>query len=299
MRRWSKTALLVLALLLATLSPVQGTPAKKSFRIVLVPERNIFEQQRKYRALCDYICSQLPFTVKFEVLKGYRDVLHVLKDGEAEGAFMGSFVAAFGIENFGFVPLVRPVWPSGDSHYSSYVFKRAGLPITRDLATWKGRSFVFVSPHTSAGYFFPLALLKDYGVDEPAAFFSGIRFSGSHDAAVWMVANDMAEMGAAKNTVFEEYVKRKPELGEKIEILYTGGHYPDSTLLVRAGVSREAREAFRTVFLRMASHSEGMESLKMFGAMRFVTAEKEDYKDVRKVVEQSGHHLNDVSLMDD
>ncbi len=298
MKRWSKAAALIVVALSIWISVAQAASVKKSFRIVLVPERNIFEQQRKYQNLCDYACEQLPLNITFEVLQGYKEVLLAVKEGKADGAFMGSFVAAYGIDNYGLIPLVRPVWPSGESHYSSFIFKRSGLPVTRDIATWKGRSFVFVGPHTSAGYFFPLSLLRSYGVVEPGEFFSRIQFAGSHDAAVWMVANDIVDIGVAKNTVFKELIKRKPELGERVEILYTGGHYPDSTLVVRADMAVEIRESMRTVFLRMDSQSEGLEVLKMFGALKFMNTSSGEYDEVRQVVKGSGYEMRTMKLLD-
>ena len=170
--------------------------------------------------------------------------------------------------------------------------------MTREIATWKGRSFVFVSPHTSAGYFFPLSLLRNNGVKEPGEFFSNVLFAGSHDAAVWMVANGIAEIGAAKNTIFREFIKRKPELGEKVEILYTGGQYPDSTLVVRAEIAREVRESLRTVFLRMDSQPEGLEVLKMFGALKFVRTTPDEFSGVRQVVQGSGYEINNLRLLE-
>ena len=298
MKKWSKAAVLIFALLLTGSGPVLAANGDELLRIVLVPERNIFEQQRKYQNLCDYMGKLLPMEFRFQVLKGYREVLSALKEGKAGGAFMGSFVATYGIDNYGLIPLVRPVWPSGESHYSSYIFKRSGLPVTRDITTWKGRSFVFVGPHTSAGYFFPLSLLWKNGVKEPGEFFSGVQFAGSHDAAVWMVANDLADLGAAKNTVFKEYVNRRPELGDKLEILYTGGHFPDSTLVVISDLHQELREAIRTVFLRMDSHREGREVLKMFGAMKFVNTSPVEFADVRRTAAQSGSDVTSMKILD-
>jgi len=298
LKRWSRGAVLFIAILLAWSGTPVAAGGDEPVRIVLVPERNIFEQQRKYQNLCDYMGRLLPVDFRFEVLKGYREVLLALKEGKAEGAFMGSFVATYGIDNFGFIPLVRPVWPSGDSHYSSYIFKRTGIPVTRDIATWKGRSFVFVGPDTSAGYFFPLGLLRENGVPEPGEFFSAVRFAGSHDAAVWMVANGLAAMGAAKSTVFDEYVKRRPELGEKVEILYKGGHFPDSTLVVRADLPQELREAIRAVLLRMEDQRGGQEVLKMFGAMRFIDTSPAEFSDVRWTVARSGSDTNSMKILE-
>ncbi|MDF1534996.1 MAG: phosphate/phosphite/phosphonate ABC transporter substrate-binding protein [bacterium] len=298
MKRLRRIAVLALGAFLLTASlSWAAAEGKITLRILLVPERNIFEQERKYQYLRDYTSSLLPMDVRFEVLGGYGEVIRALDERRADGAFLGSFVAALGIENHGLVPLIRPEWPSGETFYRSYIFKRSGTPITRDVSTWKNRSFVFVSPYTSAGYFFPLALLKKAGVNEPAEFFSSIQYSGSHDAAIWMVANDMVEMGAAKNTIYEELLQKKPELAGKIEILYSGGHFPDATLCMKAETPDEVREAMRSVFLRMSSSKEGQEVLKMFGAARFVPASTGDFGEVREVVKESGHILKQMKIL--
>ncbi len=298
MKRWINTPVFLLVILFVWTAAAQAAQAKKPFRIVLVPERNIFEQQRKYQNLCEYTCNMLSLDISFEVLKGYKEVLLAMKEGRAEGAFMGSFVAAYGIHNYGFIPIVRPVWPSGESHYSSYIFKRSDLPVTRDIASWKGRSFVFVGRHTTAGYFFPLSLLRSNGVRDTDEFLSRIHYAGNHDAAVWMVANAMADIGAAKNTVFNEFIKRKPELGEKIELLYDSGRYPDSTLVIRGDLRQELREAIRTVFLGMSSSQDGREVLKKFGALKFVITSPDEYGSVKQVIKGSGHDISHMGLLD-
>lgn len=298
MRKWSRAAALVLVLLLLGGAVAEAAAGRKDFRVVLVPERNIFEQQRRYRRLCDYICTMLPVDFTFEVLKGYKDVLFALKEGKADGAFMGSFVAAYGIDNFDFVPLARPVWPTGRSHYSSYIFKTSGIPVSRDISTWKGRSFVFVGPNTSAGYYYPLAFLRKSGIREPGEFFANIQFAESHDTAVWMVANGLADIGAAKDTVFLDFTKRKPDIGEKVEILYTGGRFPDLTLVTRADLPEEVRESIRNVFLAMNSSPEGKEVLKMFGAVKFVKTTSDDYSDVRQTLKDGGYDIRAIRSLE-
>ncbi|UCG39088.1 MAG: phosphate/phosphite/phosphonate ABC transporter substrate-binding protein [bacterium] len=298
MRPSTRGALLTLLVGVLLATPAAAAGNRKVIRVVLVPERNIFEQERKYRSLCDYACEQMPMNVRFEVLKGCREVLMALADGKADAGFLGSFVGAYGMDKFGLIPLLRPEWADGESYYSSYVFKRKEVPATREISTWRGLSMVFASPHTSAGYFYPLALLRSEGIEEPGDFFSTITFSGSHDAAIWMVANGMADLGAVKNTIYEELSRRKPEMMANLEVLYTGGRFPDSTLMVTPAMTTEVREAMRTVFLRMGSQDQGLEVLRQFGARRFVAAATEDFGEVRKVVADSGHRLSDLQVLE-
>ena len=294
MKKWSKCSAFLLLFLMLGTTAAKAADGRKEFRVALVPERNIFEQQRRYRSLCDYICTMIPVEFTFEVQKGYKDVLFALKEGKVEGAFMGSFVATYGIDNFGFIPLVRPVWPTGKSHYGTYIFKTSGIPVSRDLTTWKGRSFIFVGPNTSAGYYYPLALLRKGGVRVPGEFFSNIQFVESHDTAVWMVANGLADIGAAKDTVYNDFTKRKPAVGENVEILYTGGRFPDLTLVTKADLPQEIRESIRSVFLAMNSNQEGKEVLKMFGALEFINTTQDEYDEVRQTVKDSGYDIKAI-----
>jgi phosphonate transport system substrate-binding protein len=297
-KMWIRSLCLVLfAVVLAGGTAVYAKDTSpREFRIVLVPERNIFEQERKYRVLCDYMCARLGVEMTFEVLKSYNDVMVALEEGEADGGFLGSFLAVHGIVKHGLVPLVRPEWLSGDSHYSSYVFKRKGSPITRDITTWKGRSIALASRHTSAGFFFPLALVRNEGIKDLEEFFSEVQLSGSHDASIWMVANGLADLGAAKNTVFDETMQRKPGLRERVEILHSGGHYPDSTLVLSEKVPPALVERIRSVFLGMSDSADGREVLKRFKANRFIPSPVEDYKDVLEVVKAAGYDIEKVKV---
>ncbi len=295
MRKFPRTLCLALILLTGPF-PARAVSGGDFLRIVSAPERNLFVQERQFQVLCEYVCSHLPVPMKVEVLESYRAVLNALSAGEAHGGFLGSFSGAYGIEKFGLVPLVRPQWLSGETHFRSYVFTRSGLSLTRDVGTWKGAPIVFVSPLTTSGYFFPLALLRRAGITEPGTFFSRVQFSGSHDAAIWMVANGMADLGAVKGTIFEESLLNRPDMKKKLKVLYKGGQFPDSTLMVAPGVPREVREALRTVFLRMADNPEGVASLRKFGARKFVRATREDYASVRSVVKECGYDLADLEI---
>ena len=301
MRKCSSFIVLILAalLIMKPFPAIAGEGGIRTLRFILVPERNIFRQEEKYRKLCDYLCSHLsPVKVLFEVAKSYEEVMSQMEDGRAQGGVLGSFLAVHGMEKHGFVPLVRPVWLSGDSYYRSYVFKKTGSGLTRDISTWKGKSIAMANRSTSAGFFFPMALVKTGGIDDPEAFFSKLFFTGSHDASIWMVAKGLADLGAAKNTVFDETMKIKPELGGQVEILYSGGHFPDDTVTVIREVPSALREKIIEVFLHMDATAEGREVLKRFGARRFIPSPPADYADVIKIVKAGGFDLQKLKVVE-
>ncbi len=268
----------------------------QTLRIALVPERNVFEQERKYRILCDYLCGKVGLTFEFEVMRDYEDVMLAIETNQVAGGVLGSFLMAHGMARHGFVPLARPVWKTGESTYSSYIFKQSGAPLTKDVSTWRGKSFAFANRHTSAGYFFPLALLKKNGVHRGENHFSSVQVTGSHDTAVWMVASGLADLGATKNTIFEEMMSRREGLIDRIQVLYTGGKFPDATFMVNSQVPVELRNRVREVLLGLSSDPEGVAVLESFGADRFIPSNREDYDDVFRVVKEAGFDIDRLPI---
>jgi len=299
LKRWTRalaTGLTVfgLSVFLSTSVVQAAEKDKETFLFALVPERNIFEQEKKYNILCEFLCDRLSGKVDFKVLPSYEDVMEQMVDGRVQGGVLGSFLAAHSMAKHGMIPLVRPEWLSGRSHYSSRVFKRTGTDLTQDVGSWKGKSIAMVNRHTSAGFFYPLAILKENGIADADGFFSKIVFTGSHDAPVWMVARGLTDLGAAKDSIFEETLRKRPELGEKIEVLYSGGHFPDATFMVSPKVPSALREAITNAFLDMDSTFEGKKVLNRFGANRFILSSPGDYGDVQRVVKEAGFDIHDM-----
>jgi len=290
------TAVLTLVLFL----PLQGFAADPlQLRVVLVPERNIFNQQAKYMNVCDFVCSVIDVTLNFRVLKNYGEVMSALEGGEAEIGVLGSFLMLHGITNHDFVPIARPVWNSGESTYSSVIFSRVGSGVTKDVRTWRGKSLVYANRHTSAGYYYPLYVLKIKGVKtKPEKYFSVMNESGSHDAALWMVSNGLADVGAAKNTVFFETMEKNPELEDMIEILYVGGKFPDATFAVTSKVGSFVRNSLQRALLDMHNHPEGRRALDKFGAKKFIPSDIKDYDTVMVVVDGAGFDIEKIIVAD-
>ena len=294
MKRWTRTLIIGLSVFLSAGAVHAAEPDKEVFLFALVPERNIFEQEKKYKILCEYLCDRLSVKVDFAVLSSYEEVMEQMTEGKAQGGVMGSYLAAHTMARHGMIPLIRPEWNSGRSYYSSKIFKAADSEITRDVRSWDGKTIALVNRHTSAGFFYPLALLRENGITDPDNFFSKMIFTGSHDAPVWMVARGLADLGAAKDSIFEETLRKKPELRDRVQVLYTGGNFPDATFMVTSKVLPAIRDALVNAFLGMDSTTEGRNVLSRFGAQRFILSPAGDYADVERVVKESGFDIREM-----
>ncbi len=299
LKKLSRIVFTVVVALVLVLPVSSASEEAKKIKVVLVPERNIFNQQNKYMIMRDYISSILPVNIEFNVLKDYEEVMEVLEIGEADAGVLGSFLMVHGMVNHDLIPLARPVWNSGESVYRSVIFARVNSPVTKDIKTWEGRSFAFANRHTSAGFFYPLYLMRANGIKkDPWDFFSEMKQAGSHDAALWMVSNNLADIGAAKDTIFRETMRKNPELEDLIKVLYTGGKFPDATFAVISSMDPALRESLKQALLGMHNSPEGRKVLDKFGARKFIPSPREDYNAVLDVVAKAGFDINKITVVD-
>jgi phosphonate transport system substrate-binding protein len=267
--------------------------------IALLPERNVFEQKVKYLPLQSYLSEELELNVNFKLLDNYEQIFAEILDGQVDGGFWGSMNGAIAQERGGVKMLARPVWKDNTSTYWGYVFSLAESGIESDPKTWRGRSIAFVNRATTAGFLFPLSLLREAGVtDDPADYFSKPIFSGSHDAAIIAVLQGEVEMGACKNTIYQEFMERNPELVSRFRILSTSPEVPSNGLGVRPDLDEDLSLRLKEVLLAMHENAAGRRVLSDFSALKFIDTSSKDYAPVLKMAETAGIDLKNWPLRD-
>jgi phosphonate transport system substrate-binding protein len=258
--------------------------------IGLIPELNVFKQKARFQLLGEYLTRKIGVPVRFTILSRYGNILESFETEGMDGAFFGSFTGALAIERLGVVPLARPVNLDGNSTYRGYLFVRKDGGI-RDTATMRGKRMAFVDRATTAGYLFPLAWLRERGVASEVGFFSESWFTGSHDAAIAAVLDRKADVGAAKDSVYERIRAENPRVDRELRILATSPSVPSNGLCVRRDLEPDLREALRRALLDVASDPEGARILAQLGALRFVEASAGEYRPVLELSHQAGIDL--------
>jgi len=267
--------------------------------IALLPERNVFEQKVKYLPLQGYLSEKLDINVNFKLLDNYEHIFAEILDGSVDGGFWGSMNGAIAQVRGGVQMLARPVWKDSTSTYWGYVFSLADSGIDSDPKTWEGRSIAFVNKATTAGFLYPMSLLREAGVTEdPADYFSKPIFSGSHDAAIIAVLQGEVEMGACKNTIYQEFMERNPELASRFRIISTSPEVPSNGLGVRSDLDEELKLRLKRVLVSMHNDEAGRKVLSDFGALKFIDTSSQDYAPVLEMAEKAGIDLTDWPLRD-
>jgi len=244
--------------------------------IGLIPEQNVFRQRERYQLLQKYLSDRIGINVNYTSLSRYGNILEQFDKDRLDGAFFGSFTYSLAHSQIGVEAIARPVNLDGTSTYHGYIFTRRDSHI-RTPADMKKKRFAFVEYATMAGYLFPLAYFRSNGVTDPHSYLGEIYFTGSHDAAILAVLNKEADIGAAKNTIYDQMAAENPRIEKELVILATSGVVPQNCLAVRKDLAPEIKSALRQALLSMDKDPEGAEVLRRFGARGFIETNDKDY----------------------
>jgi phosphonate transport system substrate-binding protein len=283
----------VLALALALPGAAHAASAaapRREVVIGLIPEMNVFRQTARFRSLGEHLGRQVGVPVRFTILPRYGNVLESFETERMDGAFFGSFTGSLAVARLGVIPLARPVNLDGSSSYQGRVFVRKDSGI-RGVADMRGKRMAYVDRATTAGYVFPLAWLREHGVARPEAFFAETFFTGSHDAAVDAVLTRRADVGAAKDSVYDRLRVENPRLDAELVVLADSPSVPSNGLCVRKDLDPALREGLRRALLELDRAPGGEAILADLGALRFVTASAEDYAPVADLSAKAGIDL--------
>jgi phosphonate transport system substrate-binding protein len=279
-------------------SPEKAAPAPApaatgpGITIALLPERNVFEQKKRYQPLQEYLSTAIGKPVTIKLLDNYQLIFTEILEHRVEGAFFGSMNGAIAQLKGGIEILARPVELSGVSTYTGVLFTKIDSGITKDPKTWRGRRIALVNKGTTAGFLFPMSLLRLSGYQgEPGSYFKQMTFTGSHDAAVLAVFNGEAEFGACKNTVYDEFTRLHPDVRRSLSVLAVSAEVPSNGLGVRPDLDPVLKRQLREALLAMNTREDGQRALRQFQAQRFVETGPLDYEPVFTMARQAGIDL--------
>jgi phosphonate transport system substrate-binding protein len=269
---------------------ISGLSNAAELTIGLIPEQNVFKQFKRYKPLGNYIEKKTGIKVKFSVLPRYGNIIESFQKGEMDGAFWGSFTGALAIKKLGIEFLARPVNLDGTSTYKGYMFVHK-YSVINSVDRMRHTVIAFVDRATTAGYIFPVAYLKERGVKNIDSFFKEYYFTGSHDAAVYAVLNKEANIGCAKNTIFDMLVKTDPEVKENLVIIAESPEVPSNGFGVRKDLEEGLKKKLQQVLLEMDRDPEGIKVLEEFGVINFIETSADDFSPVFDMANKAGINI--------
>ena len=280
-----------------TTSVKETTPAER-FLIGLIPEQNIFSQKKRYEPLAAYLAKKTGLKVELEILSRYGNIINNFNELNLDGAFFGSFTGALAYKKLNVEALARPEWNDGTSTYYGMIFVRKDSGI-RNVNDMRGKRFAFVDKATTAGWLLPMYYFKTHGIEDCRSFLQEMYFTGTHEGAIYDVLDKKADIGAAKNTVFNRLASSNPRISEELLILATSPKVPANALCVRKDLDSTMKTKIKECLLRMDQDAEGQKVLRNFGAQRFIETTEADYAPVFEYAAQIGLDLAKYDYLND
>jgi phosphonate transport system substrate-binding protein len=265
-------------------APARKPPPVEQLLIGLIPEQNIFKQTERYEPLAEYLYRKTGTKIKLKLLPRYGNIVDNFKSSGLDGAFFGSFTYTLAHAKVGVEVLARPLALDNTSTYHGLIFVRKDSRI-RTAGDMKGKRFAFVDKATTAGYLLPLEYFHDHGISNYKGYLKEAYFTGTHEDAIYDVLNRKADIGAAKNTVFQRLAKDNLRIRKELVVLERSPEVPENALALRKDIDASVRGRLKDALLKMHLDPGGKQLLERFGALRFIETTDEDYRVVLKYAE--------------
>ncbi len=290
-----------------------------SLTIATVPEQNILKQENRYRPLVTYLDKKMGNKVKVSLrhFPSYEEVVTGFLTGNVNAAFFGSLTYAIVKNKVNVVPVAR-LEKNGVSQYRGILLTRAdsGIKGWKDL---KGKSFSMIK-ETTAADIFPRLFLKKHGVDNADKFLGEIKYANSHETSIKMILNKSVAAGAVKDLIFEKMARENPRIKNELAVIAKSPPVPDNTLIIRRDIKVACFQCHLDIMEEIMTQSEtniqpgmgvcdylklqlqyalldldktpgGQEVLRSLGADRFLPTDENDYKNLYKMIRESGVDL--------
>ncbi|EAG2954791.1 transporter substrate-binding domain-containing protein, partial [Listeria monocytogenes] len=197
------------------------------------------------------------------------------KDMDAAEAILTSQLGAYDPETG------LPLEGEKTNTFKGEILVRADSDMT-ELTDLKGKKIATLSPNSASGYIYPVAELKDAGVDPTTdATLTTVNDIPSEITAVLNGQMDAAFVFQGARNVFASSFPDN-DLFEDLKVLYlTEGDIPNDAIAVQPTMDAELKEQIKEVFLNMADDEEGAEAMSLWGHQGYEEAADSAYDTIR------------------
>lgn len=295
------------ALLLASLMAVSAVSAgsctvfagEDSLTIQFVPT-NSDGIDATTEAFADYIGNILGMSVDVNIATDYTTIVEAMESGQVDVGIMPpaaysqarSLGAAESILSSTLVDYdenEQPVEGSSTGTFKAEVLVAADADIDsyEDL---EGKNLAYLSVSSASGYIYPVAEMKEAGVDLDACNMTAINDVTSAMKAVLNGQVDACFVFEGARYVFREAVTddegNAVDLFSELKVAkLSDGDIPNDAIAVLPSMPEETKEAVKAAFLQMASEEEGLEIMSTWGHTGYVESDETAYDTIAAYIE--------------
>lgn len=262
-------------------SPVRERP--KRLRFAVTPFADDDTLRREYSPMAEYLSRTLGLPVDLEIAASYGGVVAQIVAGQVHLAVLSPLVYVEAkAASPSLVVLATPI-AEGAPSYASYIVALASSGIT-DLEHLRGKRLAFVDPFSTSGYVYPMAMLREHGL-EPETFLKSYVFAGNHTRVVELVLAGEVDAGATYATAVRSFTGDARAVQE-LQIVAKTGRIPYDAYCALGSLDADLIASLRAAFLGLSTRTdEGREVLAgKLSINGFVEVQDSHYDEVRRVM---------------
>jgi phosphate/phosphite/phosphonate ABC transporters, periplasmic binding protein len=299
MKRFRRILVAVVALLVAVVADTfpnksnssKGGYTPKSLTIQFVPSQAATKLQARAKPLEKMLSKRLGIPVHVSMSTDYNTVVEAMKSKKVDVGFLppdgyvlahkqGAADLLLQAERYG---VKQPGGKATNQLVKSYraeilVKKGSKIKNWKDL---KGKSISVQNPTSSAGYVFPVAELKQKGLDVTKSC-KLVTVTG-HDQAVLNVLNGDTDAAFVFEDARNIVKKDNPKIMSQVVPIYFTKPIPNDTISVIPSMSKSFRKKLAKAFISVAKSKEGKKVIEsVYSHEGYAYAKDSDFNVIRK-----------------
>ena len=270
-----------------------------TLNVQFVPTNNDGSMEAKTGPFADYLSEKLGMDVEVTLATDYSTIVEAMASGKVDLGIMppAAYVQARNLDAAEALLSSQLVaydedteQPLEDTYTST--FKGEVLVIAdsdmESLEDLKGKKIATLSPNSASGYIYPVAEMKDLGIDPLTdCTLTTVNDIPSEITAVLNGQQDACFVFQGARYVFASKFSDY-DLFKDLKVLYlTEGDIPNDAIAVQPSMDDELKDKIKEVFLNMADDEEGKDAMSLWGHTGYGEADEAAYDTIEEYTDKA------------
>ena len=273
--------------------------AEGTLNVQFVPTNNDGSMEAKTGPFADYLSEKLGMDVNVTLATDYSTIVEAMASGKVDLGIMppAAYVQARNLDAAEAIlssQLVKydedteePIEGEYTSTFKGEVLVKADSDM-ESLEDLKGKKIATLSPNSASGYIYPVAEMKDLGIDPLTdCTLTTVNDIPSEMTAVLNGQQDACFVFQGARYVFSSKFTDY-DLYKDLKVLYlTDGDIPNDAIAVQPSMDEDLKAQIKDVFLNMANDEEGKEALSLWGHTGYGEADESAYDTIEAYTDKA------------
>ena len=270
-----------------------------TLNVQFVPTNNDGSMEAKTGPFADYLSEKLGMDVEVTLATDYSTIVEAMASGKVDLGIMppAAYVQARNLDAAEALlssQLVaydedteQPLEDTYTSTFKGEVLVKADSDM-ESLEDLKGKKIATLSPNSASGYIYPVAEMKDLGIDPLTdCTLTTVNDIPSEITAVLNGQQDACFVFQGARYVFASKFSDY-DLFKDLKVLYlTEGDIPNDAIALQPSMDDELKDKIKEVFLNMADDEEGKDAMSLWGHTGYGEADEAAYDTIEEYTDKA------------